>query len=304
MTIIDASVLLIAAFFSLYALTSAVEYGIVLKMLSRDKTSRKMFTPLWEVTNVFLVFGFTGLAFLFNGALTHLSRELMGTLGVALVTMLARACLVLSVFYIRDEDHLPDWQVRFFGAATFLVPLTFTASGVYLLTGQLFWNTLLGWTLMLAAAAGLSAAGLLFVNRKARGRALLFPKLTFATWFLLLGCVIPLVVAHTDSLLAQGPIAILVLLSAGGLGLMLLRFMKVRYISLWPYAALVIFLAPLLLAWANRPYLVSGKMTLAQAFGAQTYVSAVVIGLAIMLPLILLGFWLFARLMDMPEDKA
>jgi len=300
MSIIDASVLLISALFSIYALASAVEYGIVFKMLGRDQASRKLFTPLWEITNVFLVFGFTGLAILFNGALTHLSHALMGTLGAAIVLMLIRSCLVLSIFYIRNDDIIPSWLLWPFALVTFLVPLSFSSAGVYLLTGQLFWRSVVGATLIVGATAGLAAVGLLVVNRKQKLKDQFAGQLTFIVWLLILGCILPLLVQHVSNNLQQWPLAVLVGLSTVGLGLVLAGLR--RGIRLWQYAALVCLMVPILLAWADRPYLVSGQLTLSASYGAQTYGTAIVIGLIVMLPLIILGGWLFIVLFNSPKD--
>ena len=300
MSLIDASVLLISALLGIYALASAVEYGIVLKMLARDEASRKMFTPLWEVTNVFLIFGFTGLSILFNGALTHLSHALIGTLGVAIVIMLVRACLVLSIFYIKDSDTISRWLLWPFALATFLAPLSFTAAGVYMLTGQLFWRSVIGCVLMLGAITGLAAVGLLIMNRKSKARDQLSGRLAAAVWFLILGCVLPLLTQHVANNFQGWPIAALVGISALGLGLMILELE--HKLRLWQYAALACVAVPVLLALANRPYLISGQLSLASAYGAQTYGSVIVIGLAVMLPLITLGGWLFIKLLSSPKN--
>src|SRR5579862_4272239 len=134
MNTINAAALIIASLFAVYGLACSAECGIVLKMLAKDKASRLMFTPLWEVTNVLLVFGFTALAILFNGALVQLSHSLIATLSVALFAMLVRACLVLIIFYIKDDDSLGHFWVWLLAITTFLVPLSFAAPGIYLLT--------------------------------------------------------------------------------------------------------------------------------------------------------------------------
>ena len=298
MNLVDTSMILIAALFAIYGLASAVEYGIMFKMLGRDEPSRAMFTPLWEVTNVFLVFGFTGLAILFNGALSNLSHQLMGTIGAAIILMLVRACLALSIFYIKTHASVPRWQLWLFAATTFLVPLSFASAGIYLLSGQLFWHTLLGWNLMLAAVAGLSGVGLLIMNRRANLRQRLAGQLAFCVWLLLLGSVLPLVWQHSRANLVLWPLLGLTGLSLLGLGLLGIDLAGRTLVKLWQYAAAVCLATPILLALTNRPYLIAGKLTLASAWGAQTYGSAIVIGLAVMLPLLALGGWLFIKLLS------
>lgn len=303
MNIINAAILIIAGFFAAYGVACSVECGIVLKMLTKDKVSRRMFTPLWEITNVLLVFGFTALAILFNGALASLSQALISTLSVALFAMLARACLVLFIFYIKDEDTLGHLWVWLLAITSFLVPLSFAAAGIYLLTGQLFYQSWLGAILGLSTLIGLIGGGLVMVNRKQTGRRLLPGELVMALWYLLLGCVLPLVVTHKDTGLNQLPILIMCLGSGAGLVLILASSIGFKLIKLWQSVVLSILAAPLLLAWANEPYLINAKLTLRAAYGAQTYGSAVVLGLFIMLPFIALGGWLFLKLLPAQTSK-
>lgn len=297
MTMIDASVLLASAFFALYGLAAAIECGLVLRMLGRDQRSRAMFTPLWEVTNVFLVFGFTLLAMLFNGALSQLSHALIATLSVALFTMLARAALVLGIFYIKDEDRVSRLLAGLLAVATFLVPLSFGAAGIYLLTGQTFYHTLLGSLLMASTVFGLAGVGLATATRNQTERAMLPGAMILAVWFLLLGCAVPLAVTHSGSVLSQNPILAISLLSAAGLALMLLRAMGLKLVRTWQFSLFACLAVPILLAWANRPFLVSAKLSLVSAYGAAAYGHAIVIASLVMLPLIVLGGWLFIKLL-------
>ena len=301
MTLVDASVLLISVFFALYGLSSAIECGLMLKMLARDSRSRTMFTPLWEVTNVFLVFGFTALAMLFNGALGTLSHALIATLSVALFTMLARACLVLGIFYIRDDDKIGGFLTWLLAVGTYLVALSFSAAGIYLLSGADFYHTLLGSLLMLATFVGLSGVGLILTGRSQAQRKLVPAELVLALWYLLLGCVVPLAVTHSGSLLNQKAILALSILAGLGLALMLMRAMGFRAIKVWQFTALASLVVPVLLAWSNRPFLISGQLRLSDAFGASSYGRAVVAGLIIMLPLMAVGGWLFVKLLPRRE---
>lgn len=295
MSVIDLSVILVASLFSIYGLSAAVECGIVVNMIRRDVTSRKMFTPLWEITNVFLVFGFTALAMLFNNALQSISHDLISTLAAALFAMLIRAALVLGIFYIKDEDTVPNWQVWLFAVGTFLVPVSFSAAGAYLLTGQPFWHTTLGWVLVMLSFVSMFAGGVSIIKSKVIKPA--FSHISFAFWMLCLGSVLPLAVLHTNNNLALWPFGAIEAMSLGGLTLLLAGIVLKRRIALRSYTVAILLAVPILLAWANKPYLISGKMSLENAFGAQTYANAVVVGLIVMLPIIVGGGWMFVRLL-------
>ncbi len=303
MTIVDFSVVLIGALFGIYAVCASVECGIVLKMLTPGHASRKLFTPLWEVTNVFLVFGFTAMAMLFNGAINSISHALTTTLAVALVSLLVRACVALAIFYIWPEDELPSWLTWLLAATTFLVPLSFAAAGIYLLSGQLFWSSWLGWVLELSTLLGLAATGLLFVNRRSGDKPRAFGEAVAGLWLLSLGCVLPLVSLHTNDRLQHWPLLALVISSGITLAALLARYVELRRLKLWFFAALLVFLTPILLGLANRPDLIAGKLSLASAYGAQAYGSAIVIGLVVMLPLIVLGGWLFWKLFSVQDSS-
>ena len=302
MSLVDASMLTAAIFFAIYGLACSVECGIALSFLAgRQKQTRKYFTPLWEVTNVFLVFGFTTVAMLFNNALSALSHALLSTLVVGLFALLIRACVALVLFYWRP-DHLPKWGASIFALTCFAIPLSFTAAGVYLLTGQLFWQTLVGWMLMLSALLGIVAIGQLAINDQSDPRKLLSNELLFAAWLLFLGSFLPLSILYSGSYLQKWPVAAIGLLSILGLLVAYLVTTGRTKFKLKYYAGLIGLATPLLLALANRPYLVQGKIKLADGFGAASYAGAFLLGSVIIFPLVVLGFWLFIKLMNRPSN--
>ncbi len=297
MTLIDASLFSALIFFSLYGLAAAVECGIALSLLiDKANKSAALFTPLWELTNVFLVFGFTLLGMLFNNALPVLSRSLLSTLGIALIALVARASVVLTLFYLRPKS-LPAVVLWLFGLLNFSVPVSFMAAGIYLLTGHLAWQTAVGWILLASAFLGLAAIGLLFVNRRA-AKLQLPSQLILLVWLLFIGSILPLSVTHSDLHLTHWPFLALNFISIAGLFLIYLRMKRLIKLELWKLAAAIGLLVPFLLALANRPYLINSQLTLARAFGAQSFGAVIVAGSLIMLPLILLGLWLFMKLFN------
>ncbi len=293
---------IIAALFGLYGLCCAAETGAALKILGRDKRASALFTPLWEITNVFLVFGFTGVAVIFNGALSSLSHALLSTLAVGLIALLLRGCLALGIFYTHPSDP-PRWVVWLFVAANFAIPLSFSAAGAYLLTGQLFWHTLIGWIVMFAAPVSIVSVGLGAVEHylKSAGRSV--AEVIYLIWLLIVGSALPLAVQHTNNLLQKGPIALLTLLSFIGICLVWAQ-RAYGWRRTWLFGPLLILVTPILLAWANRPYLVAGKLTLAQSYGAQAFSGAFLIGTAVILPLLAIGFWAFIKLLSTSPPKS
>ncbi len=301
MNLVNGSLLVAAIFFALYGLACSVECGVALSFLAgHQKRTRKYFTPLWEVTNVFLVFGFTSVAMLFNNALPVLSHALLSTLVIGLLALLLRACIALVLFYWRPDD-VPKWGAWLFALTCFAIPLSFTAAGVYLLTGQMFWQTLVGVMLMASALLGIVAIGSLALGRSSDPKKLISDEVLLAAWLLFLGSLLPLSVVYSGAHLQHWPIAAIDLLSILGLLLAYVVTSGKTNFKLKYYAGFVGLVTPLLLAWANRPYLVNGKIKLDDAFGASSYAGAFLLGSAIIFPLVALGLWLFIKLVRSPN---
>lgn len=301
MSFADASLVVVAVLFGIYGVFCAVECGIALTMLSPNlsgpKNNRRNlpFTPLWEVTNVFLVFGFTGLTVLFNNSLNLLSHAVLSTLTVGFIALLARACLGLYIFY-QSKSRISAFVKALFLLSNLAIPLSFAGAGAYLLTGQTFWQSGTGWLLMLASFLGLLSIGLAF-NSSHHG----LTRSLFAGWLLVLCFAVPRQLASAGSdLHTLSPLAVLAL--AGGLLLLAATISDVRKSKSWVryYAAVIGFFAPLCLILSIHPYLIAGQLSLNDAFGAQAYAAVVLVGLIATLPLTVVGFYVFAKLLKMP----
>jgi cytochrome bd-type quinol oxidase subunit 2 len=298
MGLAEISALATAVFFAIYGVACGIECGVAVNLLTDKKMAgRRYFTPLWEVTNVFLVFGVTAVAMLFNNVLESLSSVLFSTLVVGLTALILRACIVLTIFYWRP-DKLPRWLAWSFAITCFTIPLSFAAAGAYLLTGQLFWNSFTGWIVMASAFLGILSIGMSTIKTERKSDFPL-PELIFTGWMVILGSVLPLVAKISYPGLQKLPLALLSLLCIGGLGYALAAITNSNR-KLWHYAVVIGFSAPLLLAWACRPFLIYGKATLETAFSAGSYAGAFLVGTAIIFPLIILGFWLFYKLLRQP----
>ncbi len=294
MSLAEAAYLVATGFFAIYGLLVALECGVVLRQaLSGNNTSGKLFTPVWEVTNVFLVFGFTTVAMLFSDSLSLLSDSLMPILLIGLAAILTRACLVLSLFYIKPKTRLGTyaWLLVFLN---FLIPAVFIAAGAYLLSGQLFWQTVYGVSLFISGLVGVETIGLLYADRHSQTKKRSGYSLA-VIWLLLLGCGLPLALVHDGyffpkwlaiSLLATTVIGLLLAYNDSRSGKNLL----------WIYSPLAGLAAVFLLAISNWPYLVYGQLKLEDAFTGQAYAGFFLIASLALLPLLILGGWLFVKL--------
>lgn len=311
MHIYDIMLLIVALFFGIYGCLSGLEFGVAIaRLVSNKKNANRnvanLFTPLWEITNVFLVFGFTGFTVFFNNALGPISQAILTTLSVAIIALLLRACLVLYIFYYKDTLGA-HWTNLLFALCSYLVPLSFGAAGIYLLTGQLFWQSLLGWTFFAVLSLGLLSLGFgmaAYVVGQAhpRLRYLRF-QCTFLTG-LAGGIVLQTLTNKYQPRLINyafitfiGVIDLMVVVS---IAFVLTRHSR-ALVWLMSIAAVV---SPPLLALANRPYLSFPNITLAVAYGAQAYGMATLVGTAIILPVILLGLGLFVVLFITQSNKS
>lgn len=296
------ALLSVTVFFAIYGLACSVECGIALSMLNPPSKVRRYYLPLWEITNVFLIFGFIGLSVMFSHALSALSSALLSTLALGLVALLTRSVLGLSVFYV-DSKRWQRTLAWLFLIVSFAVPLIFAAAAAYLFTGQLFWQSLTGITLMAATFLGVTSLGLVSMDHPRRASSLISNEMIYATWLLVLGTALPLSTYVAMPHIKKLPLLTLSFLCILGLLMVLIALTAKPKIRLWQTAAIISFASPLLLALANQPFLVAGKITLAEAFSGQAYLTTFVIGTFVMLPLIALGFWLFWRLLRAPSDS-
>lgn len=297
MSLVDASLITVAVFFSIYGLACAVECGVAMDLLKGgSQRLRNLFTVFWEVTNVFLVFGFISMMMLFNRALEDLSTALLSTLAVAFFALLLRSGTVLMLFYLKP-DKMPRSGIWLFAITSFAVPLSFAASGIYLLTGQLFWSSAIGWALILSAVLGVITIGKLFAEGRSAPDKLVSNELLLVFWLLVVGSALPLAIVGSSELMQTWPLATISFLSIQGLFLVYLVITDRLKTNLVYYAGALALVIPILLALANRPYLIAGKVTLAESFGAASYAGLFLVGAAIILPLVVLGLWLFIRLL-------
>lgn len=302
----DIALLVVLGLFAVYAVLCSIEFGIALvglfpRLATQPKRSQQLFTPLWEITNVFLVFGFIGTAVLFNGSLSLFSHHLIPELATIVLALITRAVVVLLLFYGKQtrQQQLLKWL---FGLTNLVIPLSFAAAGVYALTGLQFWQTGLGWLFMSLAVFGLFTIGISFLNRIKTTVEQPFIQwlLTglLGSWCLLVGFALPVSFAHSFSPLSNGPIAVLSLIAGVVLFSYSIVALALHKLHLTWYHSILLGLAtPILLAWANRPFLISGQLTLDDSFGAQAYIHTLIIGLLVILPLLLVGFYLFGRLL-------
>jgi uncharacterized membrane protein YvlD (DUF360 family) len=215
-----------------------------------------------------------------------------------LVALLLRALTGLYIFYYQPAKDGPTFANSFFSLASFVVPISFSAVGIYMLTGQPFWQTSSGWMLLAVEIISLFALATSFIYwriRQVSAGIQLASRALILLLAVMSAIVAQIVVSRNYPHLLSLPYAIFMILVASVIlwQTALLTTSKADH-GMWWYLSMFAIVAPLLLAFANSPWLVFGKFTLEQAYGAHAYGLGVLISLAVILPVMLLGWGLLA----------
>jgi cytochrome bd-type quinol oxidase subunit 2 len=288
---------MVAIIFGIYGWLCGVECGLSLVRLLPSSTltrhSLALFTPLWEVANVFLVLGFAGFAILFSHGLVAIGKAVLPSLFAGLILLLIRACLVLYFSYGKARTGL-TWPNALFVLVSFGVPLSFGAVGVHLLLGLSFWQSATGWLMMVALAFGMCALALSFVyfviGRTPHDRLHVLSRTLNISLCVIMAIALQVWLSHRTLRFVHMPytdfmifLGFLVVLQAA-----LWRSARERY--MWWYLSALALLAPILLVLANRPYLMYPTVRLTDAYGEGVHNTTLATGLIIIVAIVLVGF--------------
>ncbi|HUD06111.1 MAG TPA: cytochrome d ubiquinol oxidase subunit II [Candidatus Saccharimonadales bacterium] len=314
--------MVVAVLFGIYFVLSGWEAGMSLLYLwrpgdstpstSNNQPGLNLFTPIWEITNVFLVFGFTGLALLFNNVLIKLSHAVLSTLITGLVALIIRSTLVIYLFYYHGPNKIRPIAGKLFVLASLTVPMSFGLSGIYFISGQPFWRNSLGLSLAGVLLLSILSLALSFAYYFLPSTSSFLSQAKFKMYFISIAyCLstavgLQLVINRSGRTSLLGwPYDLFVLLVAAiplvEIGLYLVSSGRL----LWLYFSLLAVTSPALLALSNRPYLIYGRQTIVSAYGAEAYGKWLLIGMVALSPLIILGFILLIWLLITPlrENK-
>lgn len=299
-----ATITLVALLFGVYGWLCGIECGISLMRLLPSSTLTRhglsLFTPIWEVTNVFLVLGFAGFAILFSHGVVTIGKAVLPSLVLGLVLLFIRACLVLYLSYGKARTGL-TWANVLFVLVSFGVPLSFGAVGAHLLLGNSFWQSSTGWLMILALALGLAALALSFVyfviGRTPHDRLHIFSRFLNILLCVVMAIALQVWAAHHTLRFVHAPyidfmifLAFLVILQIA-----LWRSARERY--MWWYLSALALIAPTLLVLANRPYLMYPNVRLGDAYSATAHSGWLAFGLMTVFLIAVVGLGLLGWLL-------
>ena len=289
---------------STYVVLASIEAGIAVTMLfpklsNNPSASKSMYTPVWEITNVFLVFATIILTVIFNNVLHYFSQIAFVPLFFAGGGLLLRAIIGMYIFYSHNKAGL--WAKVLLVISSYLVPLSIAVIGIDFFTGKSVWSTSSGLILLLAAILGIKVIGLAFSNRhklaiKPGLKYLLY--LLFGLWAIDLGFMLPYsLVSFDNTLLRTGLTILIVVIAISTTSFFLYSAAKNKIHELYQYVILIGFMTPILLGLDLMPYLINNTITIKQAYGAAAYQSSMLVGVIICLPIMAVGFYILAKLM-------
>ena len=132
------SLIIPAIFLYIYIIFSSIEFGasvfrVFPKLIQNDKLIANYIQPVWEVTNVFLVFVIVSLFTFFPGATFYFGTYLLTPFSLGLFFLGLRAVCMLYIFYGSLRNRLVD---IFFMLSSFLTPIILSNVFIFMLTGN------------------------------------------------------------------------------------------------------------------------------------------------------------------------
>ena len=141
------SFLIPALFLYIYIILSSIEFGSAIVQLFPNIAGgkinlKKYIQPVWEVTNVFLVFTIISLFTFFPGATYYFGTNLLVPVFIGLIFLGLRALCMMLIFYGNIQNIFVN---ILFLITSFLAPITLSNAYIYILTGRpsLFFTSLL-----------------------------------------------------------------------------------------------------------------------------------------------------------------
>lgn len=128
---------IIMLFIAAYIILSSIEFGaslfrLIPHALKGKQTVERYMGPVWEATNVFLVFALVFLFNFFPTAAANFGTHLLVPLFVTLLIFAVRITLTLIYFYSDYRHRLLDWLLLI---VCFLGPIVFSSVFVFALSG-------------------------------------------------------------------------------------------------------------------------------------------------------------------------
>src|SRR5579872_1834986 len=123
----------------IYMILSSIEFGTSFfqlnpNILIDDTILKKYIQPVWEVTNVFLVFAIVSIFTFFPGATYYLGTNLLVPISLGLTVLGLRGLFLMIIYYKDSKKHI----IKFlFFLTSFIAPVLLSNIFIYFLTGSI-----------------------------------------------------------------------------------------------------------------------------------------------------------------------
>ncbi len=252
---------------------SGIELGVAMMRLeprlAPAKPARKVFNPRWEITNVLLAIGAAAMVIIFNEAAVAVAREIWPVLVAGVLAVVIRAGLMSYLFLHKSA---PGGRILNYilAVVSMVVPLTLGSAGIYMVTGQPFWDVAVGMTLFVSMVVGLLALSFSFIyfvgGRRAPQGVVMMCRVLNIVLACLLALVLLAVLNSGGSHLFNLPYAYLAVVAAGIVLTQSIFIATNREWRMWWFLAALVLVAPFLMGLANYPYLIFPEVLLETTF--------------------------------------
>ena len=291
---------------AIYLVFAPIEFGasflrLIPNALEKPSHLHNALSPIWKVSNVFLVFTLTSMAFFFAKATPLVHDFLLVPFICAMLAFLIRTTLYLYLFFTQDKTQNKLLDILFAGS-NFAVPLFFGTVLAYLLSGRMEWFSLTAVTMYLLIVSsivlGVSSFYLRYRSERANKKLQVIADGGFLGYVATVGVLFPWVakfeMQHIYSSRAIVALFAIIMLFAAAWFWLRAKAMQKHMWLATNIAVVSVFAAVLYAQW---PWLVYPSIGFSQAFSGSAYVWYIVVGLGISLLLIAPGFVLLYKLM-------
>ncbi len=266
--------------FSFVGVALSVEIGHCLVAVQPKLTSKSTDNVLtnyssWVILDTLLELLILGILtlvtysyFVFNNSITWF----------LVISLLALFIKTSNMTFIHHRYKKP-WLNKSYLLFSYITVISLGSLGVYLVTGKQFWQTSVGWTLIVTILLGVTVTGLSYINRtSALDKSIKLKQLLqliFVFWLLFMGFVYPIVLQHYNSSLIGISLSIMEAVVIGGvIGYTISTIQQKKPHELYQYCFLISLLVTFLIGWNNRPYLILGRIPINQIFKLNAFHSS------------------------------
>lgn len=299
---------------AIYFVFAPIEFGAsflrqIPGVLNKPSHLHDALSPIWKISNVFLIFTLTGVAFFFSKATPIVYNFLLIPFICAMLAFLVRTTLYVYMFYSRDEKQNKFFDT-IFTISNFAVPLFFGTVIAYLLSGKMEWFSLTSLVIyllvILSTILGVSTFYLRYQSERSNKKLQAIADGAFLGYITTVGVLFPWVAKFEMQHIynSKAIIALFIIVIFFAIAWFILRTKELQK-YMWPVVNIAVVAVLIAILCAQWPWLVYASISFQQAFNGSAYVWHIVTGLAISLVLIAPGFVLLYKLMkEQPASKA